>query len=226
MNIYEDAVLKIVAREGGNLCESGSVLLSFTGVGHAMGGIDVQKPEFFGAGKTFDNIIFITDTTRSWSNALDYRTIKECIAPYIDGKEVHSIGNSMGGFNAIISTHHIPTKTCIAFSPQFSIDPEQVPWERRWRNYSSQIEHYSVENAGIFMNATTCYYIFSGGDGLDYKHAKLFPVAKNIFHRAVKNVEHNVAQTLKEDGILGDVIRSCFEHRPETLGLECEQLSP
>lgn len=226
MNIYEDAVLKIVARKGGNSSESGIVLLSFTGVGHAMGGIDVQNPEFFGAGRTFDNIIFITDTTRSWSNALDYRKIKELIAPYIDGKEVHSIGNSMGGFNAIVSTHHIATKTCISFSPQFSINPEHVPWERRWRNYSSQINNFSVDNAGTFINERTCYYIFSGGEGLDFKHAKMFPVKKNVFHRAVKNVEHNVAQTMKEKGILGDVISNCFKHRPLNLGLECERLSP
>jgi hypothetical protein len=41
-----------------------------------MGGINVQKPEFFGAGRSFDNIIFITDKTRSWGNQLDFDSIK------------------------------------------------------------------------------------------------------------------------------------------------------
>lgn len=75
---------------------SGGVLLSFTGVDHAVGGIDVQKPEFYGAGKGFDNVIFINDLTRSWGNALDYDLILETIAPLVQGRKIFTTSNSPG----------------------------------------------------------------------------------------------------------------------------------
>ena len=59
------------------------ILLSFTGIGHGMGGIDVQRPEFFGAGKSFGNVIFMSDRKRSWGNSLDFGRLIEVLEPHI-----------------------------------------------------------------------------------------------------------------------------------------------
>lgn len=55
--------------------EAQKVLLSFAGIGFGMGGADVQKAEFFGAGRSFDTTFFITDKTRSWGSRLDFNEI-------------------------------------------------------------------------------------------------------------------------------------------------------
>ena len=227
MSIFEDDFLKITSRQAQSDRKSNSVLLSFTGVGHAMGGLNVQKPEFFGTGRSFDNIIFITDKTRSWGNQLDFDIIKDAIAPLIETRRIYSIGNSMGGFNAIISTSYIETDVCIAFVPQYSVNPSIVPWEMRWKKYTANIEKFRFESVGEHMNKTTNYFIFSGGIGPDQQHAELFPVNDNIRHYSFPSIAHDVAKTLKNMGALNAVVQSCFECASKLpQNLEYDMLSP
>ena len=164
---------------------------------------------------------------RSWGNSLDFNFIKDAIAPLVEGRKIYSIGNSMGAFNAIISTHYIPTDVCIAFVPQYSVDPSVVPWEKRWAEYTSEIKRFRFDRADEYMNSATNYFIFTGGEGADKRHAKLFPVMDNIFHCSFSGISHNVAQELKKIGVLDRVVQSCFDRKydlPENL--KYEVLSP
>ena len=227
MSIFEDDFLKITSRQTQSDHKSNSILLSFTGIGHAMGGLNVQKPEFFGTGRSFDNIIFITDKTRSWGNQLDFDIIKDAIAPLTETRKIYSIGNSMGGFNAIISTGYIATDVCVAFVPQYSVNPSIVPWERRWKKYTSNIENFRFESVSEHMNETTNYFIFTGGRGPDQRHAKLFPVNGNIRHYSFPSIAHEVARTLKEMDALDAVVQSCFDRASDLpQNLEYDTLSP
>ena len=227
MLVFEDDFMKIISRQTQSHHKSNSILLSFTGIGHAMGGMDVQKPEFFGVGRSFDNTIFIIDKTRSWGNKLDFDILKHAIEPLVGKKKVYSIGNSMGGFNSIISSNYISTDVCIAFSPQYSINPSIVPWETRWKEYALKINSFRFERVSEYMNNITRYFIFSGGEGLDHKHAKLFPVTDNIHHYSFPNVGHNVASSLKEMDALEEVVKSCLNQESDMpQNLEYDILSP
>ncbi|SDI68916.1 hypothetical protein [Alloyangia pacifica] len=225
--LYEDEATKVAARQGVNDETSGSILLSFTGIGHGMGGLDVQRPEFFGAGRAFDNIIFITDKRRSWGNALDFGVIADVLSPFVAGREVYSIGNSMGGFISIISTRYIDTKISIAFVPQYSVSPDRVPWEKRWRDYTASIQTYRFECVEGYFAESTKYFIFSGAIGDDYRHARLFPIGDNIFHYAFHDMVHEVAADFKRRNVLDAAVQSCFrEDARMDLGLSYERLSP
>ncbi len=225
--IHEDTYLKISVRQATSGNESGAVLLSFTGIGHGMGGINVQKPEFFGAGRSFDNTIFISDKTRSWANSLDFDLIARCIAPYVGNRHLHAIGNSMGGFNSIIASHFLPIAKVIAFAPQFSVNPLVVPWEKRWKKYVSNITDFRFDTVEPCMNDRTTYYIFSGGEGDDYRHACLFPVRHNVHHYSFKGIFHDVGKELKEKGALTGVIHACLgDNRLPDIDAEYEVLSP
>jgi hypothetical protein len=227
MPIFENDFLKISPRQEQSGQETNSILLSFTGIGHGMGGLNVQKPEFFGAGRSFDNIIFITDKMRSWGNQLDFDSIKELLSPYIEERKVYSIGNSMGGFNSIISTNYIPTEVSISFVPQYSVHPSIVPWEKRWKQYTSKIHKYRFESVENYMNDTTNYFIFSGGIDADLRHAELFPVKDNIHHYTLHNVAHNVATALKEMGALNETVQGCFNLENNLpLDLGYDKISP
>jgi hypothetical protein len=210
VSIFEDDFLKITIRQKQSVSVTNTVLLSFTGIGHAMGGLNVQNPEFFGAGRSFDNIIFITDKIRSWGNKLDFQFINETITPYVGDRKISSIGNSMGGFNSIISTNYIPTDVCISFVPQYSVNPLIVPWERRWKQYTSEIVEYRYDSVENYINDKTGYYIFSGSIGADHKHAQLFPVKNNVHHYSFHNIAHDVASKLKDQGLLEKSVQSCF----------------
>lgn len=227
MLIFEDDHLKITSRQTQSDQESNSILLSFTGIGHAMGGLNVQKPEFFGVGRSFDNIIFITDKTRSWGNRLNFNIVKEFIGPLIEKRKIYSIGNSMGGFNALVSTRYISTDICIAFAPQYSVKPSIVPWETRWKEYTSNIDIFIFENVGECINDTTKYFIFTGGKGQDFRHAKLFPIMKNVNHYSFPSFDHDVAMGLKEMGALDKLVQDCFRcaiNLPQNI--EYDRISP
>ena len=225
--IFEDKFLRISARQKMNNHTGSTILLSFTGIGHGMGGIEVQKAEFGRAGRIIDNVIFVTDKTRSWGNSLNFNTVAKQILPFIKNKDVYSIGNSMGGFLSIVATHYLPIKKSISFAPQYSVDPVYVHWEHRWKSYTDKISNYSIQNAGSYLNDRTAYFILSGGMGNDKKHAMLFPIKPNLFHYQFPKIGHNVATSLKEKGVLDRAIQSCFNDSGRLdIDIEYEQLSP
>lgn len=225
--IFEDNALKISGRIAENIPGNGAILLSFTGVGHAMGGIDVQKPEFFGSGKGFDSILFITDKTRSWGSALDFDLIRSIVLPLADGRPIYAIGNSMGGFLSILASYYLPIGRVMAFAPQYSVDPLHVPWEMRWREYTIGITRHVEQTAATAMVDRTHYYIFSGGRGLDRRHAEMFPAKDNVTHYVFPLIEHNVALYLKEHGLLARTIQACLAGwRHLNFSIPVEQHSP
>lgn len=209
-DIYEDQFLKLQVRDEVSKPE-GPILLSFTGVGHAMGGVDVQQVEFFGAGRDFANVIFIMDLTRSWGNALDIDLLKEKLAPYIEGRQIYAIGNSMGGFLSVLLSNFITIDVVVAIVPQFSVSPNVVPHENRWKEYRDEIKEYRFESLeGKFVPGTK-YYLLSSGLGQDVMHWLHFPTRPNVYNYVFQNVDHNLAARLKTHGHLNSILQQCFD---------------
>ena len=122
--IYEDENVRIRTNAGeGPRC--GTVLLSFTGIGHAMGVINVQRPEFVSTGIRMGRVIFISDLNRTWDNGLDFPRVAEVIAPYTRGSRVLAIGNSIGGFLSVIASNDLPIETSLSFASQFTVSPRR-----------------------------------------------------------------------------------------------------
>lgn len=48
-------------------------------------------------------------------------------------------GTSMGGYGALIFSGPLQAETALAIAPQFSVDPEDVPGETRWRGSARRI---------------------------------------------------------------------------------------
>ncbi|WP_138468609.1 hypothetical protein [Poseidonocella sp. HB161398] len=210
--------LRVLARERPDPAQK-RILLSFTGIGNRMGGMDVQSPEFFSAGNAFDNILFISDLKRSWGNNFDLAALCARLAPYLEGREIYALGNSMGGFLAIASTCHLPVTAVAAFVPQFSVVPELVPEETRWQDYISGISEWRIPSLEGRFNATTRYYVFSGSTAEEGIHASRFPVQPNLFHARLRPATHGLARALKDEGTLRDVISAVWEGRLDAQGL-------
>ncbi|NOX40367.1 MAG: hypothetical protein GXP05_07580 [Alphaproteobacteria bacterium] len=187
-----------------------TVLLSFTGIGHAMGGLDVQTPEFFGAGRGFDNVIFISDLARSWGNALDFDEIVAALRPFVAGRKIFAIGNSMGGFLGVVMSNLLEIDTVVAFVPQFSVSARVLWSEHRWRNHRVHIKEFKIPSLADQFNAKTQYYLFSSNSWPDRKHWKRFPAQPNIENIVLKDGAHNLAAGLKKSGQLSGLIEACF----------------
>ncbi|WP_172329004.1 hypothetical protein [Mangrovicoccus sp. HB161399] len=202
--------LRVLAREPAGPGQR-RVLLSFTGIGNQMGGMDVQEPEFFSAGNAFDNILFISDLKRSWGNAYDFAAMCARLSPYLEGREIYALGNSMGGFLAILAAAHLPVAAVAAFVPQFSVAPHVVPEETRWQDYVRGIGEWRVPSLEGCFNATTRYHVFSGNSEEERIHSGRFPVQPNLFHAVPRWSGHTLAKKLKDRGVLRDVIAEAWE---------------
>jgi len=208
LTLFEDESTKISSIENPR---SDHITLCFTGIGHALGGIDVQREEFLKA-SSGSTTIFVVDKFRSWGNNLDFSMLASMIDSYGSTKKVNAVGNSMGGFLAIVASKYIRMHNVVAFVPQYSVNKSIIPTENRWDVYVDAIrEWFHLSLGGYFIDHTN-YYIIAGYGGDDEKHLNLMPNKGNINKIYFRNNRfiHNVAATLKEDGILYDVIHDCF----------------
>nr|WP_236638387.1 alpha/beta hydrolase [Mangrovicoccus ximenensis] len=210
IRIEESDALRVLARDPPDSGQK-RILLSFTGIGNQMGGMQVQEPEFFTAGNAFDNIFFISDLMRSWGNAYDFAALCDRLGPHLAGREVCALGNSMGGFLAILAAAHLDIEAVAAFVPQFSVAPHVVPEETRWREHVGAIRDWRVPSLDGRFNRRTRYHVFSGNTGEERVHSRLFPVQPNLFHAVPRRSGHRLAKKLKERGVLRDVISAAWE---------------
>lgn len=220
--LFESATLKIDWLEG----PTDSITLCFTGVGHAMGGLDIQRNEFTGTALSIGSPVFITDKTRSWGNSIDFGTISSVldeIAP--DGRRV-SIGNSMGAFLAIATSQTLKVNHVLAFAPQYSVSPEIVPNEKRWLKYRNAIREFKIPSLAGQFNLETRYSIFHAEKGEDYRHWTKFPQQPNIANYVVSGSDHDVALHLKEAGALKEIITSCLRNGLSTTETDAFGLTP
>jgi hypothetical protein len=202
--ILETDALRIRYAEG----HTDVLFVSFTGVLHGMGGIAID--EFAGSGRAH-HCLFISDMKRTWYNgegiAQAICGIVEQKAKDLNIRKIITIGNSMGGFGAILFARLLGADTAIAFSPQFSFNSEIVPGDDRWGEYRDAIKTWTFPTA-LPLNAATRYFIFSGLDPMEMQHTRLFPKARNTAIFLIAG-GHTVAQSIKDAGQLGRVIGAC-----------------
>jgi hypothetical protein len=181
----------------------------FTGIGHQLGGIDLQSPEFARSDGD-ETKIFIIDKHRSWGNNIDWKRLKVIVGAIVPDAQITTLGNSMGGFLAILSAPILGAAQAIAFAPQWSIDPAIVPKEDRWLGYTRKIEQIHYPDLSEAAKSPSNIYVFFGQSGKDRIHKQKFENAK-IEPFVIHNCSHNVAGYLKEIGLLYSVIAACRE---------------
>ncbi|MGO9985703.1 MAG: hypothetical protein ACLPIX_16035, partial [Rhodomicrobium sp.] len=155
--------------------------------------------------------VFILDLTRSWGNRLDFINMEKVLRPILAGRQISSLGNSMGGFLAVVATGFFDIATCVAFVAQFSVKNSIVPAEQRWTKYRKHIHKYQFESLAPYFNNTTRYYMLNSSDAVEEPHWCRFPSKSNVTN-IVFDCSHNVSTILKEQGMLNEVIMCCMAH--------------
>lgn len=185
--------------------KSESTIISFTGVAHMMN--NIPKKEFMSLlGRDDYNMIFAIDHTKSWYNSLDVEKIKRNI---VGNNKIITIGNSMGAFNATMFANDYDVDLVIAFSTQYSIKKDIVPWETRWRDDANNIRKWKYDK--LELNNTTEYHFISGDELKEQKHIDMIPNKNNVYKHVVKGSGHGAALYLKNKGILGKFINEIIE---------------
>lgn len=187
-----------------------TLFVSFTGIMHELGG--VSKDEFVRSSQGH-HALFISDLARSWYNKEGtaetiLSTVRD-IQERVGAERIVTIGNSMGGFGALLFASQLGARSAIAFSPQFSLHPEIVPEENRWNKYRDRITTWRYPVVQSYADDAG-YFLFFGADEEEQRHARRFEERANI-GKFVLEGDHNIASLIKEKCDISSVIRDCIE---------------
>lgn len=213
--LFEDSHLRVSFVDRGS---TERLLVCFTDAGLEMGHVGEamdqarrRKTQFVTTARLLAcSAVYVTDKTVSWGNHIDFDNIAEIIRPVTVGRQITLLGVSMGGFNAIVASNHLGASLCMAFCPQFSVDPSVMPREHRYEAFVSNIRQFKIPSLENQFNAACQYYTFNGSRGEDQYHWERFPVLQNARHFVFPEIDHRVARELRKRDILVPLISTCM----------------
>lgn len=214
--LVDDADLMIEYEPGNGAC--GEVVISFSGVALSLGSI--HKTEFRNSLRKPRHVrdaYYVSDKRRGWYNST-FDRIRETIGPRVEGRNVYTLGNSMGGFAAILfSLTFDGAMASISFCPQYSISRPLAPFETRWGADAEAIGAWSAPTClpeAWNVPRPVRHYVFCGeGEPRDVQHAQLIqmaaanPVSVYVF----EGVGHGVASGLKQAGALHQLLDAAMQ---------------
>jgi hypothetical protein len=207
--LYNDDQLEITHEPGNSLV----AIISFSGIGMGLGGIQIEEFRKSLTG-TSNDIYFIKDKTRHWYNSSFHKIcdlLNEDLSCRGIGHAV-TLGNSMGGFGAIIFAGQLRgCRSAISFSAQSAVDPAIVLWEQRYKIYTDTVSHWTGLEATKLLYPDINYTLFFGNnDPIDIRHATRMATTEypNVTIYVFPRAGHNLADYLKQEGVLHQLIET------------------
>lgn len=117
---------------------------------------------------------------------------------------VMTYGSSMGGYAAIRFADAAGADAALAISPQYSINPDRAPFERRWMQESHRIR-WLPEIDGPIQSGCTPIIVFDP-TGDDRRHVDLIAAETAITTIDLRHSGHPAATYLSEVGLLGPLV--------------------
>lgn len=132
------------------------------------------------------------------------------LAPVARSRSI-ALGNSMGGYAAILFGLLLKLDKVVAFAPQTFIGAElrKQHHDDRWDDEISAIAHMGYPDLLPLVEATPNTRIaiyFSKDSALDRLHAERLAGCANVSLHWLEGDDHNIARALKNIGMLGEVI--------------------
>lgn len=203
---------------------SATLLVTFAGISGALG---IFPFEFFNITKDFNiNKIFIRDFNQSWyhSGISGISSDIEGTARFLQGiiknkryKKIVCLGNSMGGYAAIIIGTLINADIVHAFAPQTFLDNENRSRHKdnRWPEQIAQIPISTAESyldlADFFehyRNDCEINIHYPDDERIDIAHALHLKNHRNVVLHRYDQGGHQLVQHLKKSGELYRLLRN------------------
>lgn len=116
--------------------------------------------------------------------------------------DITAYGFSMGGYGAFLGAKTLGADRAVALTPQYSIDPKQVPFERRYGPQWAALQRWmhSLETQ-MDDDEITYTVMFDPLHNQDRKHEALFPKPAGYTRCLMHGVGHAPIQAMVEMGI-------------------------
>ncbi len=207
-----------------------NLLLSFGGIHQ---GLQMPVFEFFNSISDIDcDKIFLRDFHQAWYqkgvdselNHIDklIEHLREQIAINQYDK-ICFLGNSMGGYAAILFGTLLNVDSVISFAPQTFIDRlnRWRSWDRRWTKELSSVyafkekrpEYFDLKNQLSTLDSykTQINIYYSKNDRLDRYHAERLKSTRNILLHPRPEEGHDIVKQIRNSGELKALLQSAFQ---------------
>jgi hypothetical protein len=210
--------------------QSDRLVICFSGIGT---GFRKPQPYEFAKVATMngrDNVLFLADTDRSWLNnpgmleAIKAETERRIAENGI--RTTMTLGHSMGGYCAIVLAGLLPVDCCVAYAPQFSVNPDVIPNETRWRELRGRIREHRIRSVEDYLSPKTRYYVFHGDQRREARQRDRFVPTQQLLHIILPGMGHSVPQALRSAEVLEIVTQACFEGRWRLMARKLEPFNP
>ncbi len=185
------------------------MVVAFTGIKQQLG--KIQDEEFIGIGSQHreNHVVFVTDKQCSWYSHPDLPgQIVEQVLRVATAKGVTSmltLGNSMGGYGALLFAERLNASVAIGFSPQYSMHHDVIA-DGRWKRFRPFMFDAGLDSLGNHLTGKLPTFALLGArEAMDMEHLNLL---KNLGHTVIWKMErcgHGVAAFLKDRNILSEV---------------------
>lgn len=206
-----------------------NLLVSFGGINQGLG---IPVFEFFNSLKELEcDKIFIRDFNQMWyqngadkniDSILELRNFLE--EKMVEGKyeKVCFMGNSMGGYGAILFGTMLNVHNIISFAPQTFIDTfnRLISFDYRWKKQMNSIHKNprkvkSFFDLKVYLNKNDNYnsiisIYYSSKHRLDKIHAERLKNIKGVQLFSFKEGGHSVVKTLRDSGKLNILLKEIF----------------
>jgi hypothetical protein len=210
--------IKVIAEEGFDLHHlpgtGPDAVVSFSGIG-SQPGLEprfefIQSCSLGGS----NHVIVVRDMRRTWySKPGLVDAIHQSVRAFAEGLAIRhllGVGNSMGGYGAILFAPLLGFRQTVAFVPQFSMHPDVVA-EQRWRRWRRQLDgNLALGLTDALQNAPGETWIIHDSGGLDPLHIEKFPVLDNLHHLIVDKSSHGVAADFRAAGKLQPFMKAAL----------------
>jgi hypothetical protein len=195
----DDLLVRQVGRHGGSCCVV--TFDSFT---------DIRTLERPGFGEHFFHhagidAVHMLSRENDWYHYPEMLEAVGCVAGAVQSyQRVVAYGSSMGAYAAIRFGGLAGAKAILALSPQYSIDPTVVPWERRWRESGRHFNGRWEQTLG-FPAVDEAYVVFDP-EQADRRHIELLADKFRFEPIAIPFGGHPISGMLAEVGLLQTLI--------------------
>jgi len=153
---------------------------------------------------------------RNWWQTPDIWPAIAAVNACANGMELIGYGGSMGGYGAINFAEDLNLRSLIAFSSQYLVDPEKVPFEERWRWETNGLQYINdkISNSKPFDHG----YMIYDPESQDAIHADLILQRHSLTSIMVNGGDHDEVGKLSRLDMLQplvlDLIRGEFNMDP------------
>jgi hypothetical protein len=181
------------------------LVATFSPLGHSRAADAPGFAEGFLLRHDYPALHFISSWDHWWQTAEMEAALSAAATVIAQFPQVITYGTSMGAYGALAFSMALRATKVLAFSPQFTVDPEKPPYERRWKHHASKITFINDDIvAGIAPAADV--HVFYDRFSQDTAHVRLLQQQENVVAHSLPFAGHGTPGALAICGMLSSTV--------------------